>query len=215
MTNQSVSRNENKPKPSLATTQPVTYTQTTTEKTSSKPLTTTQPDTAQKTTSQSVSRNETKPKPSLATTQPVTCTQTATEKTSSKPLATTQPVTTNTTINQTVSGNENNTAAEDEKKDKKPERASPSVGAATEKDLAPYVNDGNQLSHHAGNFPVTFMLTLAVVVAGYFAYHNRTKIHRFIKEGFGRAKQTGSAYVKVKLEDDIELPREANRQYVY
>jgi len=112
MTNQSVSRNENKPKPSLATTQPVTYTQTTTEKTSSKPLTTTQPDTAQKTISQSVSRNETKPKPSLATTQPVTCTQTATEKTSSKPLATTQPVTTNTTINQTVSGNENNTAAE-------------------------------------------------------------------------------------------------------
>jgi len=102
---------------------------------------------------------------------------------------------------------------EDEKKDNKTERASPSVGATTEKDLGPHVN--NKLLHHAGNFPVIFMLMLVVVVAGYFAYHNRTKIHRFIKEGFGKAKQTGSAYVKVKLEDDIELPREANRQYVY
>lgn len=36
-----------------------------------------------------------------------------------------------------------------------------------------------------------------------------------MKEGYGKAKQTGTAYVKVKLEDDIELPREANRQYVY
>lgn len=45
----------------------------------------------------------------------------------------------------------------------------------------------------------------------YFTY----QIHRFIKESYGRAKQTGTAYVKVKLEDDIELPREANRQYIY
>jgi len=34
----------------------------------------------------------------------------------------------------------------------------------------------NKLLHHAGNFPVIFMLMLVVVVAGYFAYHNRTKV---------------------------------------
>lgn len=43
------------------------------------------------------------------------------------------------------------------------------------------------------------------------------QINHFLKEGFVKAKKGGSGYLKVKVEDGdyIELPRDANRQYVY
>lgn len=68
-----------------------------------------------------------------------------------------------------------------------------------------------------GSFPVLFMVVLVFVVAVYVGYHNRYKINRFLKEGIVGAKERGSGYLKVKVEDldDIELPRDANRQYVY
>lgn len=43
------------------------------------------------------------------------------------------------------------------------------------------------------------------------------QVNHFLKEGFVKAKKGGSGYLKVKVEDGdyIELPRDANRQYVY
>ncbi|KAJ7379012.1 hypothetical protein OS493_018806 [Desmophyllum pertusum] len=77
-------------------------------------------------------------------------------------------------------------------------------------------NSIQSFQQSSSNFPVIFMVILVAVIGVYFAYHNRSKIHRFIKEGYSKAaKQSGTGYVKVKVDDDIELPREANRQYVY
>jgi len=192
--------NKTSSKPSLATTPPDT-TQSTANNTSSKPsLATTPPDTTQSTA------NKTSSKPSLATTPPDT-TQPTANNTSSKPsLATTPPDTTQSTANKTS----NKTAAT------QPNIATNQEGESGNPDTNNKSQRGDtQLSRRTSSFPVFFMLILVAVVAGYFAYHNRTKIHRFIKESYGRAKQTGTAYVKVKLEDEIELPREANRQYIY
>lgn len=82
------------------------------------------------------------------------------------------------------------------------------------------VNPGSGLSQlikHRVSFPVLFMVMLVFIVAIYFGYHNRNKINHFLKEGFVKAKKGGSGYLKVKVEDGdyIELPRDANRQYVY
>ena len=42
------------------------------------------------------------------------------------------------------------------------------------------------------------------------------QIHTFIKEGVSQPKHRGTGYLKVKVEDDtINLPREANREYIY
>lgn len=94
------------------------------------------------------------------------------------------------------------------------------IGKSNSTNHSPSVNPGSGLSQlikHRVSFPVLFMVMLVFIVAVYFGYHNRNKINHFLKEGFVKAKKGGSGYLKVKVEDGdyIELPRDANRQYVY
>lgn len=94
------------------------------------------------------------------------------------------------------------------------------TGKSNSTNHSPSVNPGSGLSQlikHRVSFPVLFMVMLVFIVAVYFGYHNRNKINHFLKEGFVKAKKGGSGYLKVKVEDGdyIELPRDANRQYVY
>lgn len=65
------------------------------------------------------------------------------------------------------------------------------------------------------HFPTIFMVILVIVVVTYMIYHNRTKIHNFIKKHQSRDQESGPGYVKVKVDDDLDLPRDANRHYVY
>ncbi|XP_068710428.1 putative mediator of RNA polymerase II transcription subunit 30 [Montipora foliosa] len=74
---------------------------------------------------------------------------------------------------------------------------------------------GDGLLGYKSNFPAIFMIILLLIVVIYFGYHNRNKIQRFIKTGYSSRNHGSSGYVKVKVEDEINLPHDANRHYVY
>ncbi|XP_058940748.2 salivary glue protein Sgs-3-like [Pocillopora verrucosa] len=168
---------------------------TTVEATIAKPLKlmTTKETTAIKasTTKPSTTKSKTKQKTAKETTEKAT-----NAKITPKPVITKAKNTTESTTNTTQTGKSNST------------------------NHSPSVNPGSGLSQlikHRVSFPVLFMVMLVFIVAVYFGYHNRNKINHFLKEGFVKAKKGGSGYLKVKVEDGdyIELPRDANRQYVY
>ncbi|XP_067038899.1 bromodomain-containing protein DDB_G0270170-like isoform X1 [Acropora muricata] len=65
------------------------------------------------------------------------------------------------------------------------------------------------------HFPTIFMVLLVIVVVTYMIYHNRNKVHNFIKKDLSGNHESSVGYVKVKVEDDLDLPRDANRHYIY
>ena len=64
---------------------------------------------------------------------------------------------------------------------------------------------------------IVLSLTLVCNMGISMPFSLSLQINHFLKEGFVKAKKGGSGYLKVKVEDGdyIELPCDANRQYVY
>lgn len=73
--------------------------------------------------------------------------------------------------------------------------------------------DGSLINR--SHFPTIFMVILVIVVVIYVIYHNRNKVQNFIKKHQSRDHESGPGYVKVKVDDDLDLPHDANRHYVY
>ncbi|XP_074613002.1 uncharacterized protein LOC141872253 [Acropora palmata] len=92
----------------------------------------------------------------------------------------------------------------------KSEQESPSTRKAKQTESR---DDGSLINR--SHFPTIFMVILVIVVVTYMIYHSRIKIHNFIKKHRSRDQESGPGYVKVKVDDDLDLPRDANRHYVY